>query len=78
MVLLLLFWVGDSCYALQIALLVFHCLLLLRHSIKSSEDLKSASSQGKVVSFILTDGMNRDADGRWYTASGCQDKNPHF
>lgn len=40
MVLLLLFRVGDSCYALQIVLLVFHCLLLLSHSIKSSEDLK--------------------------------------
>lgn len=41
MVLLLLFWGGDSCYTLQIALLVFHCLLLLSHSIKSSEDLEA-------------------------------------
>lgn len=40
MVLLLPFWGGDSCSALQIALLGFHCLLLLSHSIKASGDLK--------------------------------------
>lgn len=40
MVLLLPFWRGDSCSALQIALLGFHCLLLLSHSIKASGDLK--------------------------------------
>lgn len=39
-VLLLPFWGGDSCSALQIALLGFHCLLLLSHSIKASGDLK--------------------------------------
>lgn len=40
MVLLLPVWGGDSCSALQIALLGFHCLLLLSHSIKASGDLK--------------------------------------